>query len=98
MSLVGEHDTVASRPAEDASHAGVAPSVLRTSIALDALCIFALVAVPLWVFGRDSGRLGLYADDIETRFGQLSRHLFAARTQTDDDDVTAPCGHCGPIY
>jgi hypothetical protein len=63
VSLVGEHDTVASRPAEDASHAGVAPSVLRTSIALDALCIFALVAVPLWVFGRDSGRLGIYADD-----------------------------------
>jgi hypothetical protein len=63
VSLVVEHDTVASRPAEDPSHARGAPFVPRTSIALDALCIAALVAVPLWVFGRDSGRLGIYADD-----------------------------------
>ncbi len=63
MSFVVEHDTVALRPAEQPSPARVAPSVLRRSIALDALCIAALVAVPLWVFGRDSGRLGIYADD-----------------------------------
>jgi hypothetical protein len=63
VSLLVGNDTVASPPAEQPSHARGAPSVPRASIALDALCIAALVAVPLWVFGRDSGRLGIYADD-----------------------------------
>ena len=54
---------MALRPAEDPSRARGALPSLRTSIALDALCMAALVAAPLWVFGSESGRLGIYADD-----------------------------------
>lgn len=33
------------------------------SIAVDALCIVVLLAASIWVFGTDSDRLGIYADD-----------------------------------
>jgi hypothetical protein len=63
LSLIVERNTVASRPAEDPSRARAALPTLRMSFALDAFCMVALVAAPLWVFGSKSGRLGIYADD-----------------------------------
>jgi hypothetical protein len=34
-----------------------------TSVAVDALCVVALLAASIWVYGTDSDRLGIYADD-----------------------------------
>jgi hypothetical protein len=54
---------VSSRPAEGRNAAQGASPRRRTSLALDVLCILALFAAPLWVFGADSDRLGIYQDD-----------------------------------
>jgi hypothetical protein len=63
VSLIVERNAVAARPAGDPRRARAALPSLRKSIALDALCVAALVAAPLWVFGSESGGLGIYADD-----------------------------------
>jgi hypothetical protein len=62
MSEVVERSMASSRPAEDQDVDRGTFHFRETSIA-DALCIAALLVAPLWVFGADSDRLGIYADD-----------------------------------
>jgi hypothetical protein len=62
MSVVVERSIASSRPAEDQDVDRGTFHFRQTSIA-DALCIAALLIAPLWVFGTDSDRLGIYADD-----------------------------------
>jgi hypothetical protein len=61
--MLVERDIVSSPSAEDQSIVHGAFPPRGTSIAVDALCLVALLAASIWVFGTDSDRLGIYADD-----------------------------------
>jgi hypothetical protein len=61
MSVVVERNIASSRPADQAVDRGT--FCFRETRIADALCIAALLIAPLWVFGTDSDRLGIYADD-----------------------------------